>query len=561
MSEFNTITGSVYLLPSAVDAQAEAAPDRPAMRFLDESLSYEELASRSNQLARSLAELGVRRRDTVGIYMDKCIHTPVALHGIMKAGAAYVPLDPSAPAERVAAVIADCGIRHVVSMPDKLKRIEALPELGRPEWVVGPSADGAGSVRCVSWSDVAAAPTEPPAKLKLIGDDLAYVIYTSGSTGRPKGIMHTHASGLSFSRWAAREYGLGTGDVLSNHAPLHFDLSILDFFAGAVAGCSTSIIPEEYTRLPASYSKLIADHRITVLYTVPFAMIQLLLRGVIEQRDLSALRWAIFGGEPFPVKHLKALMDQLPHVAFDNIYGPAEVNGITHCVVPRLDGKETTVPIGPIADHAEALIVDETDAPLARGEIGELLVRSPTMMKGYWDRPELNAKAFYRRTLVPGHDEVFYRTGDLVVEQPDGAMVFVGRKDRQVKVRGYRVELDEVEAALGAHDEVEEAAAVTLPAGDGSRRIVAAVTLRAGGSAEARTLLAHAKRRLPWYAVPSEIAVRADFPRTPTGKTDRRALAELLAGPSAARDDADPEAPPGPVADADAARTARSSQP
>lgn len=515
----------IYLLPQAVDEVAVRDPGRLAMRFLDQTLTYEALAERSNHLAAVLREHGVRRLDRVGIYLDKCLDIPVALHGIMKAGAAYVPLDPAAPPERLAGIVEDCAIRHVVSSDAKRSGLARILERTPLQCVVGASpgqVPGAGT--CLPWSEVENADAGAPGP-KILEDDLAYVIYTSGSTGRPKGIMHTHRSSLSFSRWAAEEYCLREEDLLSNHAPLHFDLSILDFFAGAVAGCATSIIPEEHTKFPASYCALIADHGITVLYTVPFALVQLLLRGALERHDLSRLRLAIFGGEPFPIKHLRELMRRLPHVQFDNIYGPAEVNGVTHYPVEAIAEGADSIPIGPLATQADGLVVDDGDNVVETGQVGELLVRTPTMMRGYWGRPELSERAFHRRTPVPGFEEVFYRTGDLVREDERGMLWFLGRKDRQVKVRGYRVELDEVEAALVSSEDVEEAAAIALPAVDGSQEIMGIVRLKGGVAPDAAdSVLAGVTRVLPPYAVPSAIEVTDAFPRTTTGKIDRLSL-------------------------------------
>ena len=522
----------IFTLPQLVDRTAEQQPDREAIHFLQQSLSYEQLAQRSNSLANALVSEGVKRHDRIGILMDKSLHTPVAMYGIMKAGAAYVPLDPSAPTERLALILRDCNIRVLITDKSKRRKLEALRGQGLSlDCLVGIDDSSDPSTSSMGWDAVFAEEGNPVSGARPIEDDLAYIIYTSGSTGMPKGIMHTHRSGLSFARWAAAEYGLESGDRLSNHAPLHFDLSIFDFFASAVAGASVVVIPEEYTKLPPSYSKLIADQQVSVLFTVPFALIQLLLYGVLDDRDFGALRWIIFGGEPFPTPHLRALMKKLPHVRFDNMYGPAEVNGCTHYTVEPLSQSDESIPIGPVNDISDALVVDAAGEEVASGESGELLIRGPTMMQGYWGRPDLNRRAFYRRQVVDGYDEIYYRTGDLVVQDLNGSFRFLGRKDRQIKVRGYRVELDEVESALASNDDVEESAAFAVPQKDGSQQIQVAVTLKKGKQHEDSDLLAYLKLRLPWYALPSELRVHEVFPRTTTGKIDHRKLQEnSLAG-------------------------------
>lgn len=508
-----------YLLPHLIDEYATKSPDRECIRFSGQGLTFRQLAERSDCLARVLNDRGVRRRDRVGIFSNKCCESAVAMYGIMKAGAAYVPLDPSASAERLQLMIRDCGIGCIVSQDSKAAAVEALASMSAGlKTVIGVSNGG------ISWEEVWGTGGPPPDP-GTVEQDLAYIIYTSGSTGRPKGIMHTHHSALSFARWAAAAYGLNVDDRLSNHAPLHFDLSIFDFFAGAVAGATTVLIPEPYTKLAASYSQLLADEKITVLFTVPFALIQLVQHGVLEKRDLRCLRWAIFGGEPFPARHLRDLMLRLPWVSFDNMYGPAEVNGCTHYTLPGPPEVTDSIPIGRVNANMEGLVIDGEDKPVEAGAAGELLIRSATMMQGYWSRPDLNAKAFYRRSIADGYEDVFYRTGDLVRIGTDGNYHFLGRKDRQVKTRGYRVELDEVEAALVSHDAVEEAAAYMIKnSTDSENRIEAAVTVEPGGRFEENELLAHTKTALAWYAVPARIVLRQDFPRTTTGKIDRRRL-------------------------------------
>lgn len=338
--------------------------------------------------------------------------------------------------------------------------------------------------------------------------------------------MHTHRSALSWAEVAAKTYGFEPRDRLSNHAPLHFDLSTLDYFSAAVAGATTVIIPEEYTKLPASLSKLMADEKLTVFYSVPFALIHLLLKGALESRDLSSLRWVLFGGEPFPTKHLRALMAALPRARFCNVYGPTEVNGCTYYIIPEVpEDSGEPIPIGRPYDNVEALVVDAGDE-VSEGEVGELLIRAPTMMRGYWGNAELSERAFHHRTRFEAFDEVFYRTGDLVQALPDGNLRFVGRRDRQVKVRGHRVELDEIEAALASHEDVAESAAYLVVAADERLVLQASVILRDQGTPTDASLQKHIRSVLPWYAIPETIDIVEAFPRTSTGKIDRRRLQE-----------------------------------
>ena len=309
-------------------------------------------------------------------------------------------------------------------------------------------------------------------------------------------------------------------------------MSIFDYVSGPTRGACTTIIPEPYTKLPASLSKLIEDERLTHWYSVPFALIQLLEHGVLQDRDLQSLRWVVFAGEPFAAKHLKKLMAILPHARFSNSYGPTELNQCTyHQIGPNDLADHQPPPIGRVWDGAEALVVDDHDRPVAPGLQGHLLVRSPTMMSGYWRRPDLNERAFFARAAVDGETELFYRTGDLVIEECGGTLRFLGRKDRQIKLRGFRIELDEIEAAITCHPAVDEAAAILVDGlGDGSAAIAAAITLRPHFAADITDeVRADAASRLPAYALPERIEVVDSLPRTPSDKIDRQTLARDFA--------------------------------
>lgn len=524
MNLFDTGSTAGLVIPDYLELHARQQPESPALVCRGESLSYRELASRSRRLANCLLDNGVRRGDRIGIHMDKALELGVALHGIMRAGAAYVPLDPAAPPERVAQMIRDCDISVLISAPSKRGKLdEVAGRLDGRLLVIGIEGS-TESFETLSWPEVLADYADALPEIKILDADLAYIIYTSGSTGTPKGIMHSHYSSLSYSRWAAAEYGLGPDDRVGNHAQLHFDISIFDFVAGLVAGVCVVLIPDEYMKFPADYSKLIADSAVTVLFTVPFALIQLSTRGVLEERDLSKLRWVIFGGEPMPLKHLARLQQQIPGAAFDNMYGPAEINGVSHYTVPAVTLQDQSIPIGPINRIAETRVTDADLSPVAVGLPGELLVRSSSMMLGYWRRPDLNNDAIVELENN-GITMRYYRTGDVVREDEDGTLWFLGRADRQVKVRGYRVELDEIEAVLCSHPHIEVCAAFTFENQDsGASEIGLACIPVAGAESRTEDLQRYLKSRLPAYAIPARILVVAELPHTATGKIDRHAL-------------------------------------
>lgn len=516
-----------YLLFHAVDQAAEYYPDAEAICYSGQCLTNAELSRLSSNLASILIDQGLSRGDRVGIYMDKGLESAIAIYGIMKAGGAYVPLDPFAPIHRTCYVVKNCSIRHLISKPAKTEALRQLLADGCPlEHVIGVEHQDELPAHCIGWEEVRQAAGTLP-ELRLTEQDLAYILYTSGSTGVPKGILHTHRSGLSFAEWGADTYGLTHKDRLSNHAPLHFDLSTFDFFAAAVAGATTVIIPNTYTKFPANIAKLIEQERITVWYSVPYALIELMRFGNIPSRDFSALRWILFAGEVFPTKHLRQLMQLLPWVHFSNLYGPTETNVCTYYHVTKLpENPDETIPIGKPCQNVEDLVVDLDDQLVLPGEVGELLIRGGVVMKGYWGQPERNPGAFYRRPASGQSEDLFYRTGDLVRMDPEGNYRYIGRKDRQIKIRGYRVELDGVEVALLTHPGVEEAAVYLVQEEEGCNLIEAAVIPKQDKTITESDLMKHISEWLPIYSRPVRIHILPDFPRTSTGKINRRELQE-----------------------------------
>lgn len=508
---------------------AAAHPGRTAVRDRGSELTYEELDDRSSRIAAVLQASGVERGDRVGIYLPKQAQAVAGIYGALKAGGAYVPLDPQAPEARIGFIAADCGIRVLITGVEQAAAWSALREAGAPlETIVVLNDETAPAVvegvRLVCSSEVdATAPLREPVSTDR--DDLAYLLYTSGSTGSPKGVALSHGNALAFVDWAVECFSITHEDRLSSHAPFHFDLSILDLYAAAHAGAAVVLVPAVDAMFPRSAARFISDNEITVWYSVPTALSALATKAGLEGGEFPRLRTMLFAGEVFPTKYLRLLMGLLPHVRFANLFGPTETNVCTYYdVAAPPESDLDTIPIGKAIAGVDAFAVSDEGTLARPGEIGDLYVRGPTVMQGYWGDVERTARA-----LVPdplGGAGRVYRTGDLVRENDDGNLVFLGRRDNQVKSRGYRIELGEIEAALHAHPAVVECAVLAIPDELVTNRIRAAVVVR-DGTPEGE-LARFCGEKVPAYMVPEAFRLFEDLPKTSTGKTDRERLRTVL---------------------------------
>ncbi len=513
----------INLLTDIVKQSSKKFPKQEVFRLGDCSITYACLEQKMIQLSRVLFDLKVQKGERVGIYMGRSLETAIAVYGILNAGAVFVPLDPLAPRARTCSLIKDCGIRHLISNPEQNTALEKIASNGtKLKSIIGIKKEW--SLKTISWEEVFLSVNITDPNIKILEDDLAYIMYTSGTTGTPKGIMHTHYSGLSYAKLSKNLYGLNSNDRVGNHSALHFDISTFGYFSAPLAGATTIIIPEAHTKMPASLSRLIEKEALTVWYSVPVALTRLLQSGVLEQRDLCSLRWVLFGGEPFPVKHLNKLIKLWHFATFSNVYGPAEVNQCTYYHLSDVISENESVPLGRVWDKTAMIIMDEKNRYLPTNQFGELLISSATMMQGYWGKPNLTKQAFYELKLSNGSKKIFYRTGDLVTLKPNGDLIFLGRKDRQVKVKGYRVELDEIENVIMNHEKISDAAVYIVDDETYGTLIEAVVqTIREAGLKE-EILMKHIGMFLPRYAIPHKIFFVQSIPRTAAGKTDYKEL-------------------------------------
>jgi amino acid adenylation domain-containing protein len=548
----STLAPSPARMRSLADVFASGlarSPDGPAVREPGREVSYRELDALIERLVASLVELGVGRGERVAVWLPKSIEAIAAMQAAVRVGAAYVPVDPLSPPERMRRVLGDCQASACVSSAEGIERALAgeLPGLSlvtltssggwevrrgvdpeevramSPEaWRAGERAAGVETARRgADWGGV----HEVPGAVGTLADpgfagedELAYILYTSGSTGTPKGVCISHRNALAFVEWAHAELAPHAEDRFANHAPLHFDLSVLDLYVAFLAGACVCLIPETISFIPARLVELVRTERITIWYSVPSALMLMERAGLLEDPP-PGLRAVLFAGEPFPIEPLRRLRAALPQARLLNLYGPTETNVCTWYEVGEIDEHaERPVPIGRACSGDRVWVEDRDGFPVPVGGSGELVVEGPTVMLGYWGAP---------RQRGP------YRTGDIAERISPEEYRYVGRRDAMVKVRGHRVELGEVEAALVVHEEILEVAVVVLGTGLDSRLVAAVVA-----SADAAPGLLEIKRwcaeRLPRYMIVHELYVLAELPRSRNGKLDRRALAaQLAAGESA----------------------------
>ncbi|WP_328940697.1 amino acid adenylation domain-containing protein [Streptomyces sp. NBC_00250] len=510
------------------EEQVARTPDRTAVvdDATGESFTFAALDERANRIARVLRERGVRPGDRVAVLMDRCLAMPAAVLGVLKSGGAYTPVAPDYPAERIRFLIEDSGAKAVLVA-------------GGGE-AHGPAGGGVPVLDVEELPQASGAPLEPAAGPR----DPAYVIYTSGSTGKPKGVVVEHRSVINRLAWMQSRYPVGEGDVLLQKTPISFDVSVWELFWWAVEGASLALLPPGGEKDPREILRTIARRRVGVVHFVPsmFAGFLDLLEdapGLVD--DARSLHHVFCSGEALP----PALVDRFNRVfagraapRLVNLYGPTEATvDVSFFDCPADPARPVgRVPIGRPIDNIRLYVLDEDGGPQPVGAPGELCIAGVGVARGYLNRPELTREKFADDPFVPGGR--MYRTGDLVRRLADGDIEYLGRIDGQVKIRGNRVELGEVQDRLATCPGVRTAAVTDHRSADRGTYLVGYYT--ADEELDAAVLRGHLAAALPGYMIPAHFQRLDELPLTPNGKTDRRRLPapELSAtGDEAPRDE------------------------
>jgi len=518
---------------------AAARPEAPALSLEGEVLDYRDLNRRANRLAHFLRERGVGPDKPVAICVERSVELVVGQLGILKAGGAYVPLDAASPPERLAVMLEDVGAAVVLTQRHLL---ELLPEEARARAV------------CldVDWAQIARHADHNPA-CSVGPENLAYVIYTSGSTGRPKGVAVPHRGIVRLVR--GQDYApFGPDQRFLLLASPAFDAIVFELWGALLHGATCVIFPDRWPDF-AKLEKIIREQRVTCLWLTAG-----LFNQIIDHRPetLAFARHVLAGGEALSARHVRRAQKLLPHVTITNGYGPTECTtfACTYRIGPAAEWEGGSIPIGRPINHTECHIVDEKLAPVPVGEAGELLLGGAGLATGYFRRPELSAEKFIPNPFNRDPGSRLYRTGDRCRWRPDGLIEYLGRIDDQIKLRGFRIEPGEIEAALRKLPGVRSATVFARETETGAaKRLVACVVPEPGRTLLSAELRAQLAPLLPEYMVPARIRCVERFPLNANGKVDRRALAELFAADAATEG----SAPPIPVAGggADAVLTSR----
>jgi amino acid adenylation domain-containing protein len=502
-------------LADVFSASAKANPAAPALVLQGRVTTYGELDALANRVARFFEANGVRRGDRVAIWLEKGPLAIASMQAAMRLGAAYVPIDPLAPAVRAATIANDCDVRVVVTSGVRYLTWKS-------EGPIRPStrvllADESHAARdgetVLTIADARAFDDAPIERPECAEDELAYILYTSGSTGTPKGVCLSHGNAYAFVNWCFESFSPTSADVFSSHAPFHFDLSVCDLYVAFMAGARVVLIPDTDAFVPEALVDVLAREKITVWYSVPSVLVLMMQLAPALTEAAKSLRVLLFAGEPFPTTQLRRLREIAPHPVYWNLFGPTETNVCTAHRVDSLDADATTISIGLPASGDRCWIAREDGTEAAEGEMGELIVDGPTVMLGYWGRDRTFGKP--------------YPTGDLVRRDAEGRYWYHGRKDAMLKVRGHRIEPREVESVLELHPSVERAGAYKR--GDGTAsKLCAAVVVRPNHKAptllELKRLCAE---RLPRSMIIDALTAIESMPVTRNGKVDRRALEAL----------------------------------
>lgn len=492
-----------------LDITAKKYPEKIGVKDIDKQYTFSKIRENALKVGSVLGEMGLFKKP-IAIFLDKNVDCFCSMFGVAYSGNFYTILDVTMPQDRIERILRILDAEAIITDKKHEQDIQKLDLKFSPIYIEDIYTRTINNlmIECI--------------QNRIIDTDVLYILFTSGSTGDPKGVIISHRNVITYMEWSGKVFGFDSNTIFGSQTPFYFSMSVLDIFQTIRTGAEFVIIPKKLFSLPGDLISYIDETQINTIYWVPSALCQLANINALDNPKLKCVKMILFAGEVMPAKQLNMWRRALPDAFYANLFGPTEVTDIcTYYILDREIADDESIPIGKTCDNMDVFIVDENGKEVTGTQEGEMLVRGASVAYGYYKNPEKTKEAFIQNPLQDSYEEKVYRTGDLVHYNENGEIIYVSRKDFQIKHMGYRIELGEIETAASAIAQIDRVCCIYDMA---NSEIVLFYT----GAIDAKDIKKNIKKKVPRYMIPTRYVTMEEMPLNLNGKIDRGELKKLL---------------------------------